>query len=338
MSGKSPVRCWQILSESVTGAAHVRAGKPNQDAIEILSSDLATIAVVADGHGSRKSFRSDRGSKLATKAALAVLRDSALEFATRLQDPNRSVQIAAESEFRSTVSVDIPQRIVSDWQHAVSNDLARDPFSERELQDLAASERESVDANNLIAYGTTVVSVLMLQNHALFLQLGDGDILVVGSDGQTVSRPLTPDPRSFANETASLGMSGAASLIRPSDATSGLLSSFRAVLKSTIPNPPSLVLITTDGYPNAFVTDAGFQKAATDLLTFGRDEGWDYVRRELRGWLEDASQNASGDDITVAILHYNSTEPAELTTAVDTRNSETPTNSDLTQGSQVETS
>ncbi len=66
--------------------------------------------------------------------------------------------------------------------------------------------------------------------------------------------------------------------------------------------PPALVLITTDGYVNAFTSNAGFLKAATDILALGRSEGWDYVEKHLSQWLEEASMQGSGDDVTVALL------------------------------------
>jgi hypothetical protein len=66
--------------------------------------------------------------------------------------------------------------------------------------------------------------------------------------------------------------------------------------------PPAAVLLTTDGYPNSFVNDAEFLKAAASLRRIGRDHGWGYVREELGGWLEEASEKGSGDDVTVALV------------------------------------
>ena len=70
---------WQIHAASVTGAAHVEDGRPNQDAVahQLLTlpggSDLLVVAI-ADGHGDSRHFRSDRGAKMAVAAGIAAMR------------------------------------------------------------------------------------------------------------------------------------------------------------------------------------------------------------------------------------------------------------------------
>lgn len=71
---------WYVVSASVQGAAHKRAGKPNQDAVLDRRADDAweiVVAAVADGHGSSKSFRSAIGSKLAVESATEHLAQQA---------------------------------------------------------------------------------------------------------------------------------------------------------------------------------------------------------------------------------------------------------------------
>ena len=67
---------WRIIGETVAGATHTRAGTANQDAILFQresSRALPVILSVADGHGSPKCFRSDRGSQFAVKKAAYLL-------------------------------------------------------------------------------------------------------------------------------------------------------------------------------------------------------------------------------------------------------------------------
>ena len=55
-----------ICSEVVKGATHRRNGLPCQDNKKIIEiSDQIAILAVADGHGSEKCTRSDRGSLIA---------------------------------------------------------------------------------------------------------------------------------------------------------------------------------------------------------------------------------------------------------------------------------
>jgi serine/threonine protein phosphatase PrpC len=258
---------------------------------------------VADGHGSRRSFRSDQGAKIAVKAAVKALEQAYVEFTTRLRDENRVARSAALSELRGHVQSELPQRVVSGWQDEVDAQQDAKPFTADELTLLSEQERLAVSADPRIAYGSTVIAALLLADYALFLQLGDGDILVVADSGEEPGRPLPPDDRSFANETASLCSPGtAAPRRRPGAEGGGPLADFRVRVVPLAPEPPALVLLTTDGYVNAFVNDAGFRKVASDLLVMGRNKGWEYVRQGLHDWLDEASRQGSGDDVTVALI------------------------------------
>ena len=67
--------------------------------------------------------------------------------------------------------------------------------------------------------------------------------------------------------------------------------------------PPALILAATDGYANSFRDEAGFQQVARDLWAMLRDEGVEAVQSNLKDWLNEASQQGSGDDITVGIVY-----------------------------------
>jgi hypothetical protein len=268
---------------------------PNQDSFlyEPLDWGRAVVAAVADGHGSRKCFRSDRGARFAVQTAVEHLRTYAI--AGPLDDGRASA-------LRHDAAVELPQRIVRGWQQRVDTDLEASPLSADDLAGLLDADRAALDADPRGAYGTTLVAVLLLPDYGIYLQLGDGDVLVVSDAADEATRPLPPDPRSFANETASLSSPGTSSPVRRPGGGSGAWADFRVRVLPTAADTPALVLLTTDGYPNAFVDDAAFRKAATDILALGRTEGWALVREQFRGWLVEASRSGSGDDVTVALL------------------------------------
>jgi hypothetical protein len=66
---------------------------------------------------------------------------------------------------------------------------------------------------------------------------------------------------------------------------------------------PALILLATDGYPNSFRDDPGFQQAGLDILKALRAEGVSRVRNNLEGWLKDTTTVGSGDDVTLGILY-----------------------------------
>ena len=274
-----------VMGSSVRGAAHVRADLPNQDALRWLpgtGAGLPVIVAVADGHGSAKCFRSDRGARLAVLTATDVL----AEFvAGQAEAPTlTAVKRLAEET--------LPQQMVRRWQAAVEADLEHDPVTEDEWARLAEREGEAtvhkVAEKPLLVYGATLLAALVTQEYLLFLQLGDGDILTVSNELE-VQRPLPGDRRLFANETTSLSGKQA-------------WRDFRVAFQALSGPPPALVLLTTDGYPNSFRDDPGFLQVGADLVQLIRADGLDLVRANLDTWLSEASAAGSGDDITVALV------------------------------------
>ena len=119
--------------------------------------------------------------------------------------------------------------------------------------------RRKVATNPIVAYGATILSVIVTEYYMVFLQLGDGDILVVSEEGE-VMRPLPKDERLFANETTSLCLPYA-------------WRDFRVRFQTIINSSPALILVSTDGYSNSFEIDEEFLKIGPDILDRLRLDG-----------------------------------------------------------------
>jgi hypothetical protein len=266
---------WRTLAASVRGAAHHRAGLPNQDAIRVArpNGGLPLIVALADGHGSAKSFRSQHGARSAVAVALEVCRSRC--------------ETDSLSRIKRWAEEQLPLELVRRWRERVDRSLARRRFAPAELEALDPASRQQVEANPYLAYGSTLLAVIVAPTFILYLQLGDGDILIVSAAGE-VERPLPRDERLIANETASLCSDKAWNDVRVG---------FQALAGA----PPALILAATDGYANSFRDEAGFRQVARDLWEMIREEGLEAVKSNLKGWLNEASQQGSGDDITVGI-------------------------------------
>ncbi len=274
---------WRILGASVCGAAHRRRGWPNQDAIgwwvaaqaesELPSGTVFALAV-ADGHGSAKCVRSAAGARFAVEAALDLARD----WLCRLEDGPTALDSLARS-------------IVERWRARVAADLQAAALTPHELAQVAQHDgpaaSQLVEASPQIAYGATVLLAAVAGGRALYLQLGDGDLLVVDDGGQ-VSQPLAPDARLFAGETTSLCGPDA-------------WKDVRLACRPLGDAPPALILLSTDGYANSFREPAGFLRVGGDLLEIIRAEGIDAVSASLEPWLEETSRYGSGDDVTLGL-------------------------------------
>jgi serine/threonine protein phosphatase PrpC len=276
---------WQVIGRSVRGASHARTGLPNQDAIGWIHARGLTcplIVAVSDGHGSAKYFRSHIGSRLAVEIALKL----GEEFLNGQPDLKNLSAIKRTAEER------LPQEMARRWRAAIEGHLESNPISAEESSALEASSgaaaREALMANPTHAYGATILTVLVEESFIVYLQLGDGDIVLVSEQGE-VERPLPKDERLFANETTSLISRDA-------------WSDFRFGFQSLVGAHPALILVSTDGYANSFVNEEAFFKVGKDVLEILLSEGIETVERSLETWLVEASEAGSGDDITLAII------------------------------------
>jgi hypothetical protein len=279
---------WHIFGCSIQGATHRRTGAPNQDAVDWLATyggQQPVIALaVADGHGGARYVRSDVGAQLAVRVCRAVLRDLAAEAYGR----------ADLAVVKDLAEHHLPALLVRAWRQLAEAHLAGLPLTEEELAPLTPDARASLQQNPLFAYGSTVVAALLTADFLLYLQLGDGDIVVVDADGAPTRPPLPADPHLFADATSSLCMADAGRAVR-------------TYFQPLADRPPRLILLATDGYANSFVAEPDCLQAAYDIDQFVRMEphgGIERLRKELPQWLRMTSDQGSGDDITVGILYH----------------------------------
>jgi serine/threonine protein phosphatase PrpC len=287
MTDNKTITEWRIIGETVPGASHLRAGIPNQDSIlQMRESDRTAplIVSIADGHGSAKCFRSDKGSQFAVRKAAQIIGE--------FLDERRGKFDSAEIE--NKIKDYLPKEFVKKWRKTVEYHLKNNPFTEDEFKTLeeksGANARELIEENPLLAYGTTSLTVAIEEDFVIYLQLGDGDILNVSTGGE-VTKPLPEDARLLANETTSMCLPKAEN-------------DFRFFLqKISKEESPAMIFLTTDGYLNSFADEAGFFQAGTDFLAMlGSENGVEGVSENLKGWLEEATKMGSGDDSTVALI------------------------------------
>ena len=302
---------WHCFGKSVRGFSHIKHDLPNQDAIahwrpSDSNQELPIILAIADGHGSAKSFRSDIGSKKAVEAAIDVLRENLVEgqFITGDGKTNFTViKDIAESK--------IPQRIVKKWRELIEEHLNNNSIINKEWELLETREGEKIrqliqeniekKETSLLEsekykftqiYGATLLTVMVTESYIFYLQIGDGDMLCIDHTGN-IYHPLRKDKRLIANDTTSL-------------CTDKSWEQFQVKIEIYLDNVreqmPSLILLSTDGYSNSFATKEGFEAIAHDYQEMIKDQGIDHVKRQLDSYLNQTSEQGSGDDITLGLI------------------------------------
>lgn len=277
---------WQVIGKSVRGAAHVRSGLPNQDAIGWFPAagiGPPLLLVVSDGHGGARYFRSDVGARLAIEAVVTVVEEF-LRNSREVQNLSIAKRWAEEK---------LPHEIVRRWRDAVADHLTSTPIGAGDWEWLDTAEgtsrRRQVALEPVVAYGATLLGVLVTESYILHIQLGDGDIVTVSTSGEVMRPPVPGDERLIANETTSLCM-------RES------WRDFRLFFQVLSGSAPALILVSTDGLSNSFRDESAFLSVGTDLLHMIQSDGPQALRETTETWLREVSEEGSGDDISLGIL------------------------------------
>lgn len=179
------------------GASHIRKGLPLQDAFLTDEYRGFFIAAVADGHGNRRHFRSDRGAQIACQVAVQSIREE-INFSPA-SPPNEERMEA------------LKRTICFSWREKVLEDYAHSPWTEEEMAEAKANYSENQfdelrrGATALRAYGSTLCAVFANERGWAALQVGDSGFTLVTPGGEYLW-PMPESQINQGNRTASLCM------------------------------------------------------------------------------------------------------------------------------------
>jgi Protein phosphatase 2C len=307
---RDAARSWRTLHLSVQGATHIRRDVICQDSSGsgVLDRGRWAYVVVADGHGSRPYFRSDRGARFAVETLVEQFR----RFHTYAGE-------AGTPRAMDDWTADAPRGIVASWRAKVVEDLSSDPpsvsaqtaehVSVRGFLDdvrethgygqllhsvlgrmLGRDEHDgAVDTGpvpwEMRAYGTTLLGVLVGPDCLFWVQMGDGAMVkIVGGEAVYL---VPPPPEAMANQTPSLC---------DDDAVHRIHAGAERLAPGGV---PSTLVLATDGVPNSYETENGFFQFCRDIAQHVGDTA--DLLDKLQRWLPEISRKGSGDDMSVAL-------------------------------------
>lgn len=188
------------FSHSVMGASHVAKGTVCQDASAHKVAEAYAVVVVADGHGSKKHFRSNIGSQAAVEATIETIE----RF---YEDPE-----SFEKEFpvhHKRIIRNIEKQIITLWNQKVNKHHDENPVTIEERSKFAIEEFEAIPVESY--YGTTLIAAVAGRGFSFGLQIGDGSLVAVLDNGDTIM-PMEYEEANPANITASMCNQNAAKL------------------------------------------------------------------------------------------------------------------------------
>jgi len=254
-----------IGGASVRGAAHVRTGRPNQDAVKWsppCGPGSRVVVAVSDGHGADAHFRSADGARLAVDQAVDL-------FAWHLDESEND---EAEGGLAGEVA--------RAWRKAVEADLSANPYP---------TQQRPGAGPRLAPYGATLLTLGANDSVMTMLQIGDGDLLLGYADG-SLERPLRSDESLIGEETYSLCQDDAETRFRVA-----------SLWRESSKRWPDFAMLASDGVSKSFRDDSTFEDAIGRLRVLAATE-WDAMIEALPDWLADVSAKGSGDDSSLCIV------------------------------------
>lgn len=299
------------------GESHKSTNKPCQDCAYAEDSEQLSMAIVSDGHGGERYFRSQIGSKIAvdvTKEAIKFFVEN-MEQASFTPKSARSVFEDADfTEYSSAIATEQQEHtnahkaltwlfshIITQWnlaiaKHARENDLNDWEIEhvEQKYKDEFLAMRETEDASFEKTYGCTLMAYAQTPGYWFAFHLGDGKCVSMRiADGQLVcEQPIPWDEKCFLNKTTSLCDSNA-------------LEEFRYCYQGK-GEFPRAVFLGSDGIDDSYGDGEILNNFYIELFKIIIRKGKDMAWKELNKSLPKISQRGSKDDMSVACVYDDS--------------------------------
>ena len=270
-----------ICEGIVKGATHVRNQMPCQDNKKIVKiSDEITIIALADGHGSSKCPRSDRGSMIAVNSFYHIMKKYLEIYGEDEEGLSHLITfLNREGDVR------FAQDVCEEWQARV-----KQSFYKNKVEGMTNEDGSIKWPSVFSLYGTTLLGMLITDSFVFSFQIGDGDISAVTKDAV---EPLVEPEKFLGTETHSLS--------KPDAWRKAVASVHRLELDS---QEPYMYMLSTDGFANSYTSDKEYQKTCIDYLKMLQEYGIDVVQANLKKWLTETSELGCGDDITVVMVYF----------------------------------
>lgn len=280
------------------GFSHISTDKPCQDCAYAESVGSLSMAIVSDGHGGDRYFRSDVGSRLLVEITAEAIRQfselgggyGGLNLITNESPEDLPGNAVVSDKLRWLFS-----SIISQWNIAIERHVAENPLTEWELAHVDEKYRKEFLAaqSHEKTYGCTLMAFFRTSTYWIAFQIGDGKLLTLDMvDGKPVfNQPVPWDEKCFLNKTTSICDSNA-------------LAEFRYCYCSD-KSFPMAVFLGSDGLDDTYGDGELLENFYMNvLLEIAR--GKDKAQKTLESDLPEISKRGSKDDMSVAVVYDDS--------------------------------
>lgn len=290
----------EFYSFSCQGESHKADDKPCQDASfsQVYENGLA-VAIVCDGHGGERYFRSDVGARM----AIEIIRDSVKTFVENIDkslfigQPFTAVEaITSEEVIKKQTPIDkifrqLFSSIIFQWNQKIAEHAAHTEISEWEQEHVPQKYLDELKTCETFEklYGCTLMVYVQTPDYWFAFHLGDGKCVSFHQEGDLWQMPIPWDERCFLNKTTSLCDSNAINEFRYCYEGDGKF--------------PMAVFLGSDGMDDSFGEDPNLVNFYIQVVKMLVTEGKDATIKSIESDLPQLSKIGSKDDMSVAFIY-----------------------------------
>ncbi len=294
------------------GESHKDSGKPCQDYSFSSVEDGVAIAVVCDGHGGERYFRSDVGSKTATEVIVEVVKDFVQNTEPKyFKDSAYTSEGVVTGNDKKLTALDVKFRqmfssIITLWNERIDKHAHEFPLTEWEEEHVPQKYLEEFHKNLSLPpaestlnkqYGCTLMAYVQTADYWFAFHLGDGKCISFHKEinfhgeHKVWDEPIPWDDRCFLNKTTS---------ICDSDA----INEFRYCYGNQT-SMPVAVFLGSDGIDDTYGEMENIANFYVEILKIIAKDGRNSALQQLRDDLPIISRIGSKDDCSVAVIYNN---------------------------------
>ena len=289
----------ECYNYSCQGESHKADNKPCQDAsFSAVYEDGLAIAIVCDGHGGERYFRSDVGAKMAVEVIFDTVKmfTSSIDKSLFIGQPYTAVEaIASEEILKKQTPIDKAFRqlfssIIYQWNNRIAIHAAHTPVSVWEQEHVLQKYLDELNSSETFEklYGCTLMVYVQTTDYWFAFHLGDGKCISFQQQ-PFWHEPIPWDERCFLNKTTSLCDSNAINEFRYCYEGDGCF--------------PMAVFLGSDGMDDSFGEDANLVNFYIQVVKMLVIEGREATIQSIESDLPQLSKIGSKDDMSIAFIY-----------------------------------
>lgn len=281
------------------GESHKATEKPCQDYSWSGSWDGVSMAVVCDGHGGARYFRSDVGSKLCAEITVEAVKqfvstvDKTIFVGKPLTQRKAIDEMAFSDKLRPADNAlrQLFSSIIVRWRDAITQHAQSTPLNQWEETHVEKKYLDDFKREYKLekTYGCTLMAYVQTPNYWFAFHIGDGKCVAFSEEENLWSEPIPWDDRCFLNKTTS---------ICDSDA----LNEFRYCYQGDGEYPVA-VFLGSDGMDDSFGPMENLVDFYIQVVKSLAKSGDKVTQTSIVSDLPTLSKRGSQDDMSIAYIY-----------------------------------